>query len=98
MSARVSFIFMSPLLLLLLLARFQSFTRLFLPPDVEASFDQGDEGQQWFSCCAQQLVEGQEQGPPAAPLRPGVLLQLASSRLLLTLQCLSFCGLDSMSA
>lgn len=94
-SPRVSFIFVSPLLL----ALFHSFPLLFLPPEVEGSFDQGGEGQRWLSCGAQQQVEAQEHVPPLAPLRPAVLLlQLASSRLLLALQCLTFSCLDSTSA
>lgn len=96
-SPRVSFILVSPLLQLL--ALFQSFPLLFLPPEVEGSFDQGDDGQQWLSCCAQQLAVLHEHVPPLAPFRPAVLLlQLASSRLLLALQCLTFSGLDSTSA
>lgn len=96
-SPLVSLIFVSPLLL----AFFHSFPLLFLPPEVEGSFDQGGEGQRWLSCCAQQQVEGHEHWhvPPLTPLRPAeLLLQLASSRLLLALQCLTFSCLDSTSA
>lgn len=94
----VSSIFGSPLLLPALL---QTVLLHFFPPEVEGSVDQGDEGQQWLFCWSEQQVEGHEHGhvPLPAPLTPAeLLLQLASSRLLLALPCLTLSSLGSTSA
>lgn len=93
-SACISLTFASPLLMLL--AFFQRLPLLVLTPEVEASFDHGGQGQEWLACWAQRQVEGHEH---VAPFRPAeLLLQLASSRLLLALPCLTFSCLDSTSA